>query len=157
MLIAITFAGCDRKVYYNIPKEDVFAFKEGDVLIYKSNLAKIDSFKVKHVERMYDVFDKVDYIENQNVALVKDTITNRYSTNHNNTHLIWFDLFYVVEPNVISKSNYNLGGKTIERVFKITKLYLPESTDFSAIYYTCKYGIIRYDKKDGEYYELQLK
>lgn len=145
--------------YYNIPSGDLFAYEQGDTIFYTSNNNNIDTFLVSYVKTSFDVSDKSYHYQFQEISLkkIKDSSSEDY--NLFNGHFLFSvrSKKFIEEIGVSdAKSiNYNLNGKTLKKVYEMKSSTV--LSDIVKIYYTYKYGIIQYNKSNGESFQLVLK
>jgi hypothetical protein len=180
-LLTVTFLGiflyqCSaffpKDEYENIPKDWILKYNKGDVLVYRSNRNNIDSFSVKEIKRNYDILDKTYYIEQYyisfllidtlNVKNKKYTIESGVSINPERMSLHW--LYFSSQSdnsnyfNRMQTEKYLLNGKYYN-VYRLPRdtfsSFWPDT--ISSLLYDGKYGVLRYDYKTGEYFELQVK
>lgn len=160
-IVLILFACCDKKKYYNIPKEDYFYFNQGETLFYKSNMNKTDTFNIYSVLLSYRDVDKASYYQNFSIRLIKigsyPNSYNAYSIGAIGDEIYWLDIQINDRNDTMQAVNYTLNGHIINRVYITNGINQSSNPDITTIYFCKKYGVIRYDKKDGEYYELVMK
>jgi hypothetical protein len=151
-------------VYFNLDHSDWFKYKLGDTLIYKSE-NKVDTFTVFLLQNGSDITDKVYHHEYLNIICRKlysqcnncEDIEITRESDHvllGTQDLRFFATTYYNDKNTF---NYNFGDTLIENVYKLEDTINSLPTDITVMYYNNTYGVFRYDQKNGEYFELQLK
>ncbi len=149
-----------QKKYYNIPQEDYFAFKLGETLFYKSNTIKTDTLYISYFSSDYNESDKTNFSQELNISLKiesQENFVNSYFIQGGVSSINWFKIYLSIYSDSIVPINYSLNNNVIPRVYVVSNINQLANPDITAIYFCMKYGVIRYDKKDGEYYELQMK
>lgn len=162
LIFIILLSCCDKSKYYNIPQEDYFAFKQGDTLFYKSNTNKTDTFYVSNFTSDYNEIDKTDFYQYFSINIIKvDSLSstlNGYLLNYSGSYEInWLKIWLHIYSDSIKAIDYNIGTLTIQRVYIVNNINQSANPDITVIYFCMKYGVIRYDKKNGKYYELEMK
>jgi len=166
-LLLFLFACQPKDVYYNIDPATKMKFKQNDTLVYTSAL-RSDTFIISYINDTYTTSDKLYHYENLDVGygklnynLSEDSIFKPnfwYQTNRdqNSTGILW--------RNIESSTNYagtydtilHIGNNVVNNVFVLhdetnSTHYL---NDVRIIYYCNLYGILQYDKYDGEVFVL---
>ncbi len=161
LIIIVLLSCCDKKKYYNIPQEDYFAFKLGDTLFYKSNVNKTDTLYISYLSSEYYESDKISYFQYLSIGVngvgKLYSINNGYLIGLGSFQINWLKIWLHIYSDSIQPIDYNLNNLTVQRVYVVNNIDQTENPDITAIYFCMKYGVIRYDKKDGEYYELVMK
>jgi len=163
-VVSLLFS-CEKDVYFYIPKNENPLLKDSDTVVFidrKNNY--LDSFLIKRLES-YNVSDKRYYQEvitiqynkvNKSSSIAKILTEQMASTN------IYIDGYYfptIYKPashDYYNTININVSGVNYSTVFVLHNNSCPDSIP-NTVYYTHKYGIIRYDFSDGRYYELNSK
>jgi hypothetical protein len=153
----LTF-GCGFKdQYVNIPDNQKPIYKKGDFLIYKSKEGLLDTLNVGEYTDNYRVSDKSYHSERIRTDLYNQTEHFGVIVMELNLlEISWngFDLVvYNLADNAAKKVVIN--NKQVENVFEFspTSYYLSADTT-NKIYYTYKYGVMKYENKSGEIWEL---
>ncbi len=161
LIIIVLLSCCDKKKYYNISQEDYFAFKLGDTLFYKSNTNKTDTLYISYFSSDYYEIDKISYYQYLSIGISGVgklySINNGYLIGLGSFQINWFKIYVDCYSDTMNAISYNLGSHSIQRVYVVNNINQTANPDITAMYLSMNYGVIRYDKKDGEYYELVMK
>ncbi|MCX7986731.1 MAG: hypothetical protein N2662_07315 [Bacteroidales bacterium] len=152
--IAITFTSCEKKEYYYIPADKQTTLKTGDTVCFIDQHNRVDTFVIK-IWRDFIVSDKRYYWES---ILIRYTKYNKmvFSIKQNQItlHLSSYGYYYFEES-----ENYDLIDLEINNN-KYKALVYKSLEDFpdtlpSIIYYSYKYGILRYDYNNGNSFVIK--
>lgn len=141
--------------YSDLSIENSFYYNTADTLIYVSNLSEQDTFIVSTKTIDYRISDKRYHYQYEQVGLKRINSDNNFRIYHENTffEISWADFYCLVyfseNPQMIE---YVLNDITIKNVYVINN----STQNFGKIYYNNKYGIIRYDINNIQYFELKL-
>ncbi len=165
LLAVFSFASCDPHTYYYMPEENKPLLVNNDTVLFVDSLTqKIDTFNIK-------IFD--DYFISDNRSFAEYIVIRCFRQNK----LKGFKEFYIFQPSettvMVSVDSYNYSGIylnidqsyiikndiTIKGKIYPTVYVLKPSSNMpdtlpNVVYYTYKYGIVRYDYSDGRKYEL---
>jgi hypothetical protein len=161
----ILFITCTRQEYDNVDKN--YFFNAYDTLVYKCmQTNETDSFVVIAIKNGYHVIDghyNEEYYEIGLKEINFHCINNcdeidiyRTSRNFllemNNRNFFYSNNYKNLYP-----VTYRLDNKVIKNVYIVTdSTDAKNETDIVVMYYSDIYGVIRYDQKNGEVFELQL-
>ena len=166
----ILLSSCNDYVQYDIPQDQISIYKTNDTVIFRDNIDnRNDTFRLD-ISSTYVQFDhsisqrySVYYVLMRNKTQKEFMCTNQYFTRQYNTRQYISDMgitidnsnFFGVSSTPIT--NYIQDGITYPSVFYSHMAYIVPDTMPNSVYFTYKYGIIRYDYKDGRKYELMNK
>jgi len=163
ILILILFYSCNQITYYNIPEENKPLLTNKDTLFFIDSINnKIDSFYLT----LYDHFDLRENSSEEIISLYYKKLNK--SITLKNFHILQLTEYASISVNEysFSKSINSSDNNSIilKKDLKIRDIIYPEvywltANDFpdsipNTVYYTFKYGIIRYEYKDGRKYEI---
>jgi len=153
----------ERTTYYNIPEENKPLLTNKDTLFFIDSINnKIDSFYLT----LYDHFDLREHSSEEIISLYYKKL-NKSST-LKNFHILQLTEYASISVNeysfsrsinsidnnsIILKKDLKIRGITYPEVYWLTAYDFPDSIS-NTVYYTFKYGIIRYEYKDGRKYEI---
>jgi hypothetical protein len=163
--ILLFLSSCDKPIYHNIPKNEKPLLKDKDTVVFMEGGSKeLDSFLIKRTDE-YRIYDKNYYYENILVLykkMGKSTTEKNIIVQQGTTTRISVDGYYfptIYKPATHGNENtidININGIDYQSVFVLNTTNFPDSLP-NKVYYTHKYGIIRYDYSDGRRYELNTK
>ena len=143
---------------YDLGEDEIFIFEEEDTIIYSSVIAGYDSFQIHSKTEYYETIDENEYQE--------ETIYYKSLINENESH------FFRHKKSVFQIEWCNLSFRRNIKSLEILNShndFLPDETIYSfegeetadslvkTIWFTHKYGIVRYEYNNGEVYELVLE
>jgi len=158
-LLFITGCGFDD-VYYNIPENEKPVYKNGDILIYKSNTGLYDTIEINDLFVDYEISDKKYYHEYMQLSFLK------YKSNKigsielrlNSLFLSWYGIYFKsYDMQNISRSTIYINNKKFENTYILTDFLFYPNVNHNKIiklYYTSKYCVIKYETDTGEIWEL---
>jgi len=161
--VVLILSSCDKPVYYDIPKREKPLLKDKDTVVFidKEN-QMLDTFLIKRTDE-YQIYDKNYYYENILVwykKMGKSTSEKNIFIQQGTTTRISVDGNYfptIYKPATHEYGNtININGIDYQSVFIQSTTSFPDSLP-NTVYYSYKYGIIRYDFSDGRCYELNSK
>ena len=178
VLLSVLFlTSCQKDVYYKVQNNRKPLITDKDTIVFESNQGNVDSFKI-HIVNDVSVSDKQFYTESISIyydrlnfnikSSPKDSLMCRGGNNYvivyaipceNHTSQIQAQF----EPNgfneVSNDTSLKIKTNIYSNVHKMTES--KESTllnnrlyDISTFYASDQYGIIRFDYRDGEYFEM---
>jgi hypothetical protein len=159
MCIILCVISCDNDVYYDIPKENLPSFVTNSKMIFVSKSAPPDTFLV-NIRFDYVLSDKhnnyqeilINYYsikqnqpEDARLLFIHQNTTGVYITNQGNplSNIQTLDTFQLVNGEEIK--NVLVKGSSDQYVKEIKELY-----------YHYQYGVVKYVRKNGTAYELDL-
>jgi hypothetical protein len=152
---------CNQIIDYNIPEDQLSIYKINDIVFYKDRINnKIDTFRLE-ISKTYWGSDHSTYqyyyvhyfkLKNKNE---KDYMYTAQTVKGMTISIINSD-FNGNRYDFSTITNYIQTGITYPSVFYANMRYIPDSIP-NAVYYTFKYGVLRYEYKDGRIYELMKK
>jgi hypothetical protein len=160
ILTAVLFFlfSCERDVYHNIPKNEKPLLKDNDTVVFIDRINnKLDSFLIRRTDD-YRVSDKRYYQEEIIVKyhyLNESRSINEFGFGQTGCTNINLTSYYF--PSIYENDNtikININGIDYQSVFIQSTTSFPDSLP-NTVYYSYKYGIIRYDYSDGRCYELK--
>ena len=158
IIIAFQLYSCDKENYSYIAQDQKPILQNEDTVCFINNENAIDSFVIKRRD-YFEVFDKVNYLENIDVRYLKinerSTFTDFFIQQGLSSSSISIDGSYF-EPTWANKETIDLNINEV--VYH--SVYFMHSDQFSdsipsTIYYSYKYGILRYDYPDNTCFELK--
>ena len=161
-IIAVTYlfliAGCGFEDHYiNIPDNQKPVYQTGDMLIYKSNSGLVDTLKVGENTDDYRVSDKSYHYERIRTDFYNQGERFSVITMELNLLKVSWNGFNLTinELSANAAKTMVINNKQVENVFEFTatSYYLSADTT-SKIYYTYKYGVMKYENKSGAIWEL---
>jgi hypothetical protein len=168
-VILIGIASCQKDVYLYVQANRKPIIPEGDTIVYKSNLGNVDSFKI-HLDDEIQQSDQKYYKEHINIWYHRINCLQMLSRKDSLMCDVgmWYtvpyenELSYVQVPGLYwTKTrqvvDLNIDSVTFKNVNKMIDTANHNTNEISTVYATDKYGILRYDYVDGEYYELIKK
>lgn len=167
--IGLLVYSCNCKDEYTyVPEENKLIYKQNDLIVYKSNLGNIDTFRVE-VRELYDdknsascgfivsrtqtIWEEFIYVHFVNMHTGKDFGYLQIKINNKDSYYrlndkcsLWYD------------SNFFLDSYTVNNIEYKNVYYdtlFAESCDIKKAYFNIPYGILQYDLKTGEEWILQ--
>jgi hypothetical protein len=158
--IVLFLSSCDKPIYHNIPKNEKPLLKDKDTVVFIDRINnKSDSFLIRRTDD-YRVSDKRFYQEEIIVKyhyLNESRSINEFGFVQTSCTNINITSYYLPSINENDNTiNINVNGIDYQSIFVQSTTSFPDSLP-STVYYSYKYGIIRYDYSDGRYYELNSK
>jgi len=174
LVILAFFHSCQQKdTYSNIDPNTKMKFKLNDTLIFKSIL-RTDSFRISAMADGYFISDKTDYREYLKVGYQKININQSedsifkdkswYCTQRGagtDASIIWRNLYGWPNLSYYNKKDTSLQIddliiKNVQYLFAFPGL-TKYSNDIIKVYYCHLYGIIQYERNNGEVFILESK
>jgi len=157
IIIVFLLYSCDTKKYTYIPNNEKPILQNNDTAFFIGSENKVDTFIIKRRD-YYDVSDKLYYQECIDILyqkLNKTSTFKDFSIQQGLSSSLSIDGNYFSPTWEIKNTiDFTLHGVVYHSVYFMQDEMFPDTIPCS-IYYTCKYGIIRYDFPDGRYYELK--
>jgi len=155
-IVLFLFIACDGTTYYYIPDDKKPLLVNIDTLCYLDSLKNnIDSFKIS-VAKSFQSDEEIrveTIIINYTLINMKNNSKNFY-THQTISPPIVGSMGYSYNRDANSlQSNVSIRGIIYPSVYVMKSSYSSPDTLPNAIYYTYKYGIVRYDYADGRKYE----
>lgn len=163
-ILLISLFACNHQEYSNV--DNKYILNLNDSIIYKSKSTNIvDTFIVFTVKNGYNVIDGYYNEEYYEIDFRK---INSQCTDCDDFGIYRISEYFMLYTQNRNFSNtnyyksldpvkYRLDSKTINNVYVIEDSSKTiNETDIVTMYYCDIYGVIRYDQKNGEVFELQL-
>ena len=163
VIIIILSGCCEESQYHKIPDEDTMTFKINDTLFFKNEQNFVEKFYVDEIksiylsdeEPKYSFCDAPNYYETRITIFRKDVDSiNIYyqinqtfnSTNNNHFDEFFWKGFFKTSIVVIPLNN--------KLVYIYTDGQVNSDNDIEKIWLSYKEGVIQYQYKSGEVFEL---
>ncbi len=159
------FTACDRTTYYNIPDEQKPLLVNNDTVLFVDSLTqKIDTFNIKIFDD-YFISDNRSFAEYIVIRCFRQNKLKGFKEFHitetdKSTVMVSVDgydynyLYFYVDQSDIIKNDINIRGVIYPIVYVLKPTLNMPDTLPNKVYYSYKYGIIRYEYNDGRKYEL---
>lgn len=159
-IITILFiiASCDKKVYFDIPDYEKPLINNNDTVAFvRNDMNVIDSFSIS-VTIDYDISDKRYYHEVITLRYNQINKTSKFNQiliNHSESTGLSVDGNYypAIYSKDLSDTSLTIKGFNYNSVFIRERISTSNLIPVK-LYYSHKYGIIRYDFLDKSYFEL---
>jgi len=159
-IVFLLCTACERTKYHYIPENERPLLINNDITYFSDSIhSRVDTFKLfvsnffQSDESSFDESYILRYnVSNSGKSLDFLILQTTGEANLNINKLFFSTHIYSEYKNSYFKE-YKLHGITYEDVYVLNDSKLPDSIP-NTVYYTFKYGIIRYDYADGRKYEL---
>jgi hypothetical protein len=160
MLIA-----CDEYEY--IPDNMKFKYKQGDTIIFKSNVNCFDTFAISQIINGYDEHDKQYHYEVDDIDIDyagHDSIKKKFFLNNDillkikGYSIVWGDFCY--SSSIIAHDSVVINGCIFLNVDELvidTNIFV--DVDLYKIYFSRNFGVLKYwylDKSEYGFYKVLL-
>jgi len=175
LVVTMVSACCpgDRHTYYKFADDEMLAYKEGDTLVYKSNLGNVDSFVIQETSLIYDCWDdevskcpKTTCVAHRQIhfAQIPKGGSNssfyiasyaQFKTKH--LTIEWKELR--MQDNSLKKyDKMTVNGKEYSKVYYYldSNIFGRADTSIYLLYYCDRYLLLQYRQINGEVWNLQL-
>jgi hypothetical protein len=152
----ISLAACNDFVEYDIPQDQIPIYKTNDTVVfrdYNNNLN--DTFSLYVFKTFWKSDHSTYYYYSSTYSLLKNKTKKEYMSTTQNINSMSFAIVNSDFNGVFSSTiaNYSQNGIIYPSAFYANMKYIPDSIP-NAVYYTYKYGVLRYEYKNGRIYEL---
>jgi hypothetical protein len=175
LIPTLFYSCCKNNNYHYISDSNHPVYQVGNLLIYKSDQNYLDTFKVLEVSSNFRFLsyegyckEKGDYYENIQVVFSNkvDSVNNLGWIKHSYyvidasdnymTEIDWIDNKFEGFVYSGAVTSMLINSKTYTNVYMFTKdTTIITSNKMYKLYLSKKYGVIRYEFKNGTYWELQ--